>query len=819
MKTPPRRSLSLICLFVLLSGCLPAAATQPPPPWVYSDLRLLAIPGEALPSHQLVGLYTRSLPTGEQVRLDLLDFEAVPDFDLYLALDTSPGGVQQLPIDIQADLDWDILLSIPASGPLQALTPTRSTLEGMALRVVRNSALDTVVVTFSSKLLTSPYRIQVFLTSPSSREVVSQLGPVRSDAWSPPRLPVLLAFWNTFPAYTPAQALRRYDGAHTGPASDRHGLRGLLEAIEASSFPAALLDMKNPAFLSALDFAGGISDLQALAARDLLILPDQLPLAAPPDNPYLPSPWSRLQVAQQVQQVALDFGLSPSPFIYSSTFPADLSTDLLQQAGAHRLVFSNAGLLENSNDSQDSLAISDNDTKFITAASLSPQITRWGVYTWVIIAPAAAGLYSSTQATYNGPALEIRRALLEAATSSHTGQMILLGGELAQTSWGNPQAAMQTLQYLKSRPWIQPVSQSYLNTLSAPATSTTPQISETLMKTEQAYALFNPLGEPLTSGFSAQQVHDLLLDGLRAAPQNEASWLAWQAYQALFAPPPYATPLLAPLRAGYLGQIGHLLAASRWGAAGPSAFCEPAGARASCQAALDLDWDGEDEYLLLSASTFALFEARGGYLSLAFLRDMGSLHQVVGPSSQFLVGMSDPMSWKPELGVAGDSAQLRGAFSDLPAGHTAPDWEQYSVNSSGDTLSFSSPDGSLRKSFRLNQAGIEVNYASSYPLTVQILLALDPSERFSPRWGSRYQAVDIPDGWSFTLAGGPHIQVLTSENLLTRSFSDLIEYMGQAEDPDFDYPPGFHLPFPIALAEVYASGEFTIQLQVQLPNP
>lgn len=813
------RSCFLILLIGLLAGCLPAGTTQASPPWVYSDLRLLASPGEGHPTHQLVGLYTRSIPAGEQVRLDLLDFEAVPDFDLYLALDTSPGGVQDLPINIQANLDWDILICIPASGSLQALTPKMTPLDGITLRVLRNPSLDTVVVTFSSKQLSSPYSIQVFLTPPASREVVSFMVPVRSDAWSPPRLPVLLAFWNTFPAYTPAQAMRRYDGAHTGPASDRHGLRGLLDAIEASSFPAALLDIKNPLFLSALDFAGALPRLQSLDARELLILPDQQPLAAPSDDLYQPSLWSRIQAAQHARQVALDFGLSPSPFIYFSTFPSGLSVDLLQQAGAYRLVFSTGDPLEEQPVPIASPGVSVNDTETLPAGSLSPQISRWGAYSWVNIVPAAAGLYSSTQATTTGPALEIRRSLLDAVTSPYADQMILLGGELAQTSWGNPQAAMQTLQYLKSRPWIQPVTQSYLNSLSVREPSHPAPSSISSGETEQPLILFNPQGEPLSSGLSAQQMHDQLIHELRSAPQNEATHLAWQAYEALLAPPPFATPHLAPLRAAYLGQIGHLLAAARWGETGPSAFCEPAGASTSCQAALDLDWDGEDEYLLLSPSTFALFEARGGYLGLAFVRDAGNLHQVVGPSTQFLVGMGDPLSWKPELGVAGDSAQLRGAFSDLPAGYASPVWEQFSVTSSGETLSFSSPNGSLRKSFRLNEFGLEVNYASSYPLTVQIPLALDPSARFFPGWGSRYQAFILPNGWSFILQDSLQVQILTTELLSVKSFKDAFEYMGQPEDPDFDYPPGIHLPFPIELVEVQAEGEFSIQLQVQLASP
>ena len=36
---------------------------------------------------------------------------------------------------------------------------------------------------------------------------------------------LLLAFWDTLPASTPIQLLRRWDGAHTGPYGQRHGLK------------------------------------------------------------------------------------------------------------------------------------------------------------------------------------------------------------------------------------------------------------------------------------------------------------------------------------------------------------------------------------------------------------------------------------------------------------------------------------------------------------------------------------------------------------------------------------------------------------------
>ncbi len=86
---------------------------------------------------------------------------------------------------------------------------------------------------------------------------------VRSDAQPPVnRAPVLVAFWDAFPVTTPAQALRRWDGAHTGPLGERHGLLHILDAAGQYSVPVALLDIKNPASLAALDFMGNIPGIK-----------------------------------------------------------------------------------------------------------------------------------------------------------------------------------------------------------------------------------------------------------------------------------------------------------------------------------------------------------------------------------------------------------------------------------------------------------------------------------------------------------------------------------------------------------------------------
>ena len=135
---------------------------------------------------------------------------------------------------------------------------------------------------------------------------------VRSDDQPPgQRAPIIVAFWEAFPVTTPAQALRRWDGAHTGPLGDRHGLLHILEGARRYSVPVALLDIKNPASLAALNFMGHVPVLQNLSGRSLLILPD----VAYAEPAGFALNFSRL--------AASGFGLPASQFVYitsSNTF-------------------------------------------------------------------------------------------------------------------------------------------------------------------------------------------------------------------------------------------------------------------------------------------------------------------------------------------------------------------------------------------------------------------------------------------------------------------------------------------------------------------
>jgi hypothetical protein len=217
---------------------------------------VLQAPGTVNAAQDLIALYTRRRAGELQIRIDLLDMKTVTDSDIYLALDLIPGGSTRLPVAAGTGLAWDLLVVSPAGGRPYGLDAANASAAGVIKRVNRDALLDMVVVTLDSRVLPGnamKFSMQAFTAAPGASRIASQIGPVPSDAPQPGRARLLLEFWNTLPADSPAQALRRWDGAHTGPLGQRHGLRPLLLAAEGSQIPLVLLDLTQPSALSALD--------------------------------------------------------------------------------------------------------------------------------------------------------------------------------------------------------------------------------------------------------------------------------------------------------------------------------------------------------------------------------------------------------------------------------------------------------------------------------------------------------------------------------------------------------------------------------------
>ncbi|MEW5869501.1 MAG: hypothetical protein AB1894_09510 [Chloroflexota bacterium] len=754
----------LFCL--LLLSCLPRPPLALLDPWNYTDLRQLDAAEASLPSQDLLAIYTRTAGDELQIRLDWLDHAPLPDYDLYLALDTHPGGTRRLPIAAQAGLEWDTLLVIPAAGPLQALTPEFALRPSTALVVLRDSELDTLSLSLSRAALEPSVPpqgprpaigLQAFITPAGlPATLADQTSVARTDGRPPGRAPVLLAFWDTYPAYTPALALRRWDGAHTGPFGGRHGLYNLLRTANASHIPLALLDLKAPASLSALDYQGGLGLVQEMQQAGLLILPEYLPLTGLTSDPLLG--WYTQRLVQTNHQASAAFGLPGSTLAY-------LPNGLAPVPGATRLVFARLPLPERQ-------------------GVFNPvPLVRWRAQGLLPVFPP-----STSQATLEGPTLELRRALVAAALDRKPSAApaappwIVLGGSLPASEWGEPQAARATFRYLASRPWIYPLSDSDL--LSAMPSAT---------------GWPGGLSQDSAAGYGGTA----LLEALRRSPVNELGTAAWQAYQAFHTPLFPAPQALDELRAVYLGQVWSLLAAASWAEADASA------PQATCQA--DPDHDGQPECILSNPNLYAQFEIQDGALVYLFSHDATGVHQIVAPSSQFIVGLGEANTWSLANGLAADPGVIPGAFAEPGL--------SYQASPEGNCLVFSTPDGQRQKIYTLSDNGLRLEYRApaSAQVNLRLPLALDPWERFTPGWAGHYQFSAAPPAWRWSLSGGPGVEVHTNAALAESDFNASSPFMSLPENPDRDYPAGHFLPMPLALVNFNALGSFQIELLLISP--
>jgi hypothetical protein len=699
-----RRLLLLLSVFCLL----PLAACAPLPfdrAWAYADLRLLDNVDEAAtPSTDILAVYTRTIGFDLEIRVDMLDLPLVPDYDLRLSLDTQPGSDP-----------WDLTIDIPATGSAR-VTPAGS---GLTARVIRNPWLDTVTVRLNSRDFSQPFSLNVTSFKTGDPTPADETASVRSDALPPAqKAPLALVFWDVFPATTPAQALRRWDGAHTGPRGERHGLKNILDNVKSSGIPVALLDLKTPASLAALEYMGLKPGIKDLWREGLLILPD-VAYAEPSD---VALSFSR--------RAASGFNLPASQFVYSA----------------------------------DSSLQSGYPAQFLPMDDPS-HMSRSGQMRLIPL-PAS----DASQATRDGPSLEVRKALMAAALSSDPSDLVVLGGDLPYSTWGNGNMATPTFEWLAAHPWIQTLTGEELLTFP--------------IKERPAHEV-----QPSTASNS-------LLADLQAAPDNSLTVSAWQTYFTLTAPT--NDEKLQALRAGYLGQVTELLAAARW--------AEHPSAQADCDH--DLDNDGQPECVLSDQAYYAILDPSGARLTNLFYLDQAGPHQLVAPSSQFSVGLSDPSEWQPTLGEAADPSVIPGAFSD-----DINTWTHYTSQISPEGVTFTNPDGSLIKSYCLGESGLQVTYRSFGTVSTRVPLVLDPQAFFfSP---SQYQSSLGAGVWTWGLVGGIQVQVQTGAVLTPQTFLDSFSYLSQPEDPDLSYPEGHYLPFPLAVVSLQGSGDFNVLISVK----
>src|SRR4030042_458722 len=153
-----------LLLSIFLVACQPTHLTFPGnmvDDWKYGDLRLLDPVDTVEPDQDLIALYTRTQGQSFQIRLDFLDLDILRRQDVFIAIDTNPGGVNQIRTStnysLPVEIYWDYLIIIPAKGNVTVLDTHLSFVAGMALLITRDFTQDNVVVSFSDNTLPISY--------------------------------------------------------------------------------------------------------------------------------------------------------------------------------------------------------------------------------------------------------------------------------------------------------------------------------------------------------------------------------------------------------------------------------------------------------------------------------------------------------------------------------------------------------------------------------------------------------------------------------------------------------------------------------------
>ena len=240
----------------------------------------------------------------------------------------------------------------------------------------------------------------------------------------------MFTFWDCLPASTPLQLMRRWDGAHTGPFGQRHGLKVLLEASEIYDIPIFLLDLRKPESLAGLDFMGQIGWIDYLQNKRTIILPDVA----------WGSPLTESLSRDLVNEVSQNYGLKSSDFFYiiNGEQNKDYSFSFQFQDNPSQ-VFQNGNL-------------------HILPLPYSPMANP---PEWISKAANQDGLSPDVLLKLLGTSLD------------EPEKFLVLGGSIPSSPLADKAIAEPLMQYIDTHPWIIPVSQYDLQTF-----STLKQLSE-----------------------------------------------------------------------------------------------------------------------------------------------------------------------------------------------------------------------------------------------------------------------------------------------------------------------------------------------------
>ncbi|MCD4674197.1 MAG: hypothetical protein K8R77_16155, partial [Anaerolineaceae bacterium] len=762
VRMPPFLRILFIALLFLstITACAqidpPISAAPAETAWLYEDLLLLDPVDVSDPdSPDIFALYYHPAEEGwAQFRLDLLE-KGLDSQSIYLALDTNPGGTKQLPREFgKTKYKWDILISlhIAESGwQAEAYQSLDHPIDDLSVIVENNPESHSLIISFPADYLSpNPSQTIVQAIAGDQDTIVDLTTAVPLDTPPPSKAPLLLAFWDILPSNTIAQILQRWDGAHTGPYGARHGLTRLLTHAEENNIPLALLDFKQPGSLSGLSLLQQTNRIQQMEQQGLLILPD-----VGATDPAL-----SLQAAGMSRTLSLAFGFGPSLAAYaafSPLYPAEY-TLFFADLSDHTHTFSSEG------------------NRFVPLP-YSP----WQDNT----------AQQVQQADRDGLTRGTWAVLLQTALSPNEADIRVIGGSLVTSPCADNAIAPNAFRDLASHPWIEVMNLKDLQSM--PAIEAAPPF------TDSCTDLLCTLPYTATDGLSMEAAQQTILSSLESLPDNNIAEAAWaMAFHLLR---PTVSTERRQLQANYWEQLGHLLYAAQW--------AEKPQATASCD--INLDFDGEPECILASQTMLATFEPDNASLVTVFHRSASSVIQWVGPTSQMVVGLSDPLFWNLNAGTHSDPSVIPGSFiltTEEPLTFEPPERVLSHVR-------FTSTDGSVIKDYSINDESLTVTIETDQPLSTDLVLALNPQQRFQPDWADNYNILSqTADSfcWGAEYGKALCVEWIGRPDAEIHSFKDSLNSLSQPLDPNLVYPPGHFLPLSLATITFSTDHDFTVTI-------
>ncbi len=249
------RLLSLINLIIMIIGLrfvqLSNNKNSPIPltPWSKIDLKLIdPVDSKTGNSCDILAIFLRKLPNKFEIRVDFLFENDVNNCELKIIFKKPGYG--------------NIILSTNKN--------ENDNKNPLFHSIILNNFQRFILVSLPDEF--SKYEVN-FEARDNNNNLCDSTNFTSLFEQSPSPIYIRLFAYDTHPGYLPSQILRNWDGAHTGPNGQRHGLKHFLSAAKITSTPVTLLDLNSPSGLAAIEFLGISEELLNLQKSSMLFLP------------------------------------------------------------------------------------------------------------------------------------------------------------------------------------------------------------------------------------------------------------------------------------------------------------------------------------------------------------------------------------------------------------------------------------------------------------------------------------------------------------------------------------------------------------------